>query len=451
MNTRRTVIRRLEAGISLVAVLFLAFVGGVAVAMYRLPPYHWIGRIENGLVDWKHNWRFYLGLEPHGTTPTDRTRGGVVTWDRDRAFEGVTLISAYGANGGELFAIDMKGTVLHRWQLDLETWLPRMRDLKRGFVPERRFAPTHGIWWPQKGRILVFTWLGLVAIDPCSRFLWRFEAGENEQFHHDVNVLENGQILLMTRRRVFEERADRPGLELGKAGFYWDDALVWLSPEGKLQRRVSLIDLFYSQGRLDLILASNERLYPESMSVDPLHSNNVDELPAAWADAFPLFEAGDLLLSLRNTNTIVVLDGEDLTVKWTMRGPFLRQHDPDFLPNGHIIVYDNRVGGAEPVFGPSRVLEIDPATQKIVWQWPDAAHEKQGFYDLIRGRLQQLPNGNLLVVNSLGGRILEIDRASGDIVWEWVNLVAPGRVGHVLNMHRTPGRSLPVATEACPG
>ena len=50
-----------------------------------------------------------------------------------------------------------------------------------------------------------------------------------------------------------------------------------------------------------------------------------------------------------------------------MTGPFVRQHDPDFLPNGNLLVYDNR--GGDPACGGSRILEIEPATQKMVWRY----------------------------------------------------------------------------------
>ena len=35
--------------------------------------------------------------------------------------------------------------------------------------------------------------------------------------------------------------------------------------------------------------------------------------------------------------------------RWAMAGPFRRQHDPDLLPNGHIMVFDNL--GGDPACG----------------------------------------------------------------------------------------------------
>ena len=52
-----------------------------------------------------------------------------------------------------------------------------------------------------------------------------------------------------------------------------------------------------------------------------------------------------------------------------MTGLFLGQHDPDFLPNGHLMVFDN-AGRRRPVAGRrSRIVEIDPATRAVVWSY----------------------------------------------------------------------------------
>src|SRR5689334_13365481 len=113
-----------------------------------------------------------------------------------------------------------------------------------------------------------------------------------------------------------------------------------------------------------------------------------------------------------------------------MTGPFVGQHDPDFLPNGHILVYDNRRGGADQALGPSRLLEIDPATRGIVWSYQGSDRER--FYSEGRGKVQLLPNGDLLAIEPDGGRAFEVARGSPDrIVWEYVNLVQPGLVGVV--------------------
>ena len=56
---------------------------------------------------------------------------------------------------------------------------------------------------------------------------------------------------------------------------------------------------------------------------------------------------------------------------------------------------------------------------------------EQPFYSSIQGKLEELPNGNVMAVEPEGGRIFEVDRASGEIVWEYINFLEPGYVGRV--------------------
>src|SRR5690606_39813819 len=88
---------------------------------------------------------------------------------------------------------------------------------------------------------------------------------------------------------------------------------------------------------------------------DPFHPNDAEPLRADMADAFPMFEAGDVLLSMRELNLITVVDIETGKMKWWRYGPWFKQHDPDFQPDGRITVLDNATGT-----GASRVLAIRP-------------------------------------------------------------------------------------------
>ena len=82
-----------------------------------------------------------------------------------------------------------------------------------------------------------------------------------------------------------------------------------------------------------------------------------------------------------------------------LSGSFVQQHDPDFLPNGHIMVFDNL--GGDPACGRTRILEIDPTLQTVVWSY-DGCGEKP-FDSERRGVQELLPNGNVLTVEPLPG------------------------------------------------
>ncbi len=59
------------------------------------------------------------------------------------------------------------------------------------------------------------------------------------------------------------------------------------------------------------------------------------------------------------------------------------------------------------------------------------------FYTEFMGKHQWLPNGHLLVTESLNGRGIEVDQ-SGEVVWEYRNFIEPGIVALTEEVSRLP-------------
>jgi hypothetical protein len=158
-----------------------------------------------------------------------------------------------------------------------------------------------------------------------------------------------------------------------------------------------------------------------------VHLNKIGELPSALAPAFPGFEAGDLLISLREQNMLAVIDPDSWRVKWHQVGPWLRQHDPEFNADGTLTVFNNNayryalLGGeqADPDLPLTSTIErVDPATHRTKTLYGNAEGER--FMSVIRGKQDPLPEGGLLITEFEAGRVFEVD-AGGDTVWEYIN------------------------------
>ena len=104
-----------------------------------------------------------------------------------------------------------------------------------------------------------------------------------------------------------------------------------------------------------------------------------------------------------------MIDPETGSVVWAEHGPWIGQHDAQFLNNGHLLVFDNK-GAASG----SRVLELDPQTQAFPWSYP--GESDPAFFSNERGECQRLPNGNTLIVVSAAGQILEVT-PSHEVAW----------------------------------
>src|SRR5262249_7698334 len=120
---------------------------------------------------------------------------------------------------------------------------------------------------------------------------------------------------------------------------------------------------------------------------------------------------GQVLFSMRELDAIAVLDVEKGTVVWAAQGPWRAQHDPQFLDNGRLLIFDN-LGSDRG----SRILEYDPVTQALPWSYPE--EDGNSFRSTNRGLCQRLHNGNTLIVDSEEQEIFEVTPQK-ECVWSF--------------------------------
>jgi hypothetical protein len=121
-----------------------------------------------------------------------------------------------------------------------------------------------------------------------------------------------------------------------------------------------------------------------------------------------------VMISLRDLDALIVLDMKSRKIVWAMRGGWIRQHDPDLLPNGSVLLFDNRGDDVKP--GGSRILELDPSSGRVLWSYTGSPGRK--FRSDKAGGQEMLPNGNLLISEDDNGRVFEVTREN-KIVWEY--------------------------------
>ncbi len=131
-------------------------------------------------------------------------------------------------------------------------------------------------------------------------------------------------------------------------------------------------------------------------------------------------------------NLILIIAPDSGRILWSW-GPGILDwpHMPTMLQNGHILVYDN---GAHRTY--SRVLELDPVSREIVWEY--RADPPEAFYSQTRGSSQRLANGNTLICESERGRVFEVT-PEGEVVWEFYNPdLRKGKRRLIYRMERIP-------------
>lgn len=172
------------------------------------------------------------------------------------------------------------------------------------------------------------------------------------------------------------------------------------------------INVLEIRRRIDDALGANPRGEPGRWLEDPIHLNDVDPLPRAWARQFPRFRGGELLLSARSLNLLLAIDPKSLQARWWRIGQTRGQHDPDWLPDGRIVVIDNR-----PARHDTTVVAIGPYSYERTVLF-DGQHDN--FYSRIRGRQEWHDNGLHTISSPQQGRALELG-AANQVMFEVFN------------------------------
>ena len=391
----------LPAVLFVLALLMVAFGYGYLSATRHYPPDGLIRLARDTVADWSKHWENDLGIEPNRNLVSARPgRQRVVTYHPDQLAQGLRLVAGLTAgrkalNGAVLLHAD--GTEMHYWPVDYALLDPEGPD------PENVLL--HGIAVFKDGSIVVNFDEGrvLARLDACGKIVWN----NRGWYHHAVSHSWDGTIWALN---WVEDSDTLDQLDVAN---------------GQLIQRISLMkDIILPHGSKGKFLA----MFPEGEDqlvtpVDPFHTNDVDVLSPDLAPAFPGFSTGDLLISLRSVNLVAVVDAKSHDLKWSRTGPWYRQHDPDFLPDGTISVFDNNMS-----FGASRIVAISPVTGK--YRTVYEGREGQPFYSWRRGQHKQLYNGNLLITESERGRVFEVD-SNGEMVWEYNNIYDDTRNGVV--------------------
>jgi len=306
--------------------------------------------------------------------------------------------------------IDMEGNVLHSINLD------RKNEI-RGYSQKSEFC--------KNGDIVCYFRDKMVArIDWNGLHKWQIKT----RAHHDFDIRPNEQIYILTRKDSVMRWRFLPVPVL-------EDMIYVISPEGKYQKTIGFLEplkkdippktvlRLYCRMIHPLNLAKimwkmlkAKRIFKASSVFDIMHTNSVD---VSEKNVPGLCSKDDILISIRDMNLVVIYSPKksDFVWKWGP-GEISGQHHAQFQENGNIMLFDNGTCRGIPVRNFSRVIEINPKTKQIEWEYTESPKEK--FFTTGGGENQKLPNGNVLITETCTGRVFEVT-TDGRKVWEFYN------------------------------
>jgi hypothetical protein len=396
---------RLVLWLFFLGLVSLGYLLGAAVIYFELPPGDFLRNAFRGGRAWfargKTSW-----------APTAKTTPASSQIDKpEKTCDGFTLYTT--DLGSQAMLINMRGQVVHSWTTRFSEIWPDAPHVRHPLGDDE--VNLWGFHLYPNGDLLVVLQghgdtpygYGLVKLDKDSRVLWKYSA----HVHHDVDVAEDGTIYALTQEIVHEmpkglESIPTPCLV---------DYLVLLSGAGKELGKIPILEAFQNSP-YSLLLSALEKpgarhsLQPDAdWNGDILHTNAVQVVSRERAARFPMFKPGQALISVRELDTIGVLDIESRAMVWAVRGPWRHQHDPQFLDNGRLLIFDN-LGSPQG----SRALEFDPRTRAFPWSY--TCESTAAFVTEARGMSQRLANGNTLIVDSDHGDLIEVTPGK-ELVW----------------------------------
>jgi len=334
---------------------------------------------------------------------------GVTFYNSQKADDGCTLFSTYNH---DVWLIDMEGYIVNRWRMPYrpgshQVLLPNGNLLFAGMIKSHT----------ELGLPIEMAGIGgiVLEVDWDSNLVWKATVPYQA---HDIRSMGDGHVLyaayhpdgILPHEIAAKVKGGRPGTEFN--GKIWGDVVREIDRDGKIVWEWKVY----------------EHLDPEIDIVEPLDNRNI----WGYINSLWICRDGNILMSLRNSCEVIKVDYETgRVIARYGKGRIFHQHDARELDNGNILVFDNGCQRHEYKPNYSRVVEIDPKTDEIVWEYK--ANLPSDFFSCVCCGSERVPNGNTVICESWQGRIFEVT-VEGELVWEYISPFVGSIVGMITTM-----------------
>jgi outer membrane protein assembly factor BamB len=374
----------------------------------------------------------------------------LIQYNASKAYEGYTLFSPM--NSDKTYLIDMIGNVAHVWVhkgdppgmhyvlLENGHILGNTRE-KLGPPPQDGTPRPTENPNPNKGLNFGGGAKGLKEVDWDGNIIWEYVPGPEEgSLHHDFSRLPNGNTMTNAWEHISIEEAiagGRNAKQTTEKGIA-TDVIYEIDPEGKVVWKWSAWDHrgMNSKKHLDVNFITNVLPQYRPANPDWLHFNALDYDPGTDRILVDSREVGELYIIDHKTGEIVYRWGNPGAYgagdppTFTTAGDqiLFGPHDAHWIKEGlpgagHILIFNN--GWARPPVNYSSIIEMDPETGEIVWEYK--AKSENSFYSHHISGAQRLPNGNTFICSGYHGHMFEVTK-EGEVVWEYINPVTSGGI-----------------------
>ncbi len=411
----------------MLALCALSFGYGVATMQFELFPYRLLKEAKLGWEAWasmetdRRNFpQAFERFEPQAPATPQARRLAEAAGTEHLLITGgpYQLLERCPKWGCIAWITDRAGGIVHTWEVDLDELWSGL-DGFSGDVTRLSLYPVGMTLGDDRSLVVTFqgrdtypVHIGIVKLDAGGDILWK----RFDNSHHWPAMDAEGQIYTPASRPLAgASRIGTTGVSLVcRTGEVRPDLIRVLSPQGEPLRELALFDAFVNSGYAGLFYSVRD-------GCNPTHLNSVALASPEVAKALPGAAAGDLLVSLRETSAVALLDGKTAAVKYLVSGRSAAQHAAHFLPDGSVLALDNL--GGERSLGGTRVVRIDLVTRASRTVFPKGGEE--GLLPVTTdtaGQIDVSADGRrALVAVTHQGRVIEIDVESGRPLWVYEN------------------------------
>jgi hypothetical protein len=358
---------------------------------------------------------------------------GVIRYSSEKAFDGYTLVSPGFSKTSYL--LDMEGNVVHKWVTPYTPGLYAELLPNGNLLRGGRLTGLPVMFGGSSGIVQEIDWNGKVVWE------WK-EMSPTYVQHHTFCRMPNGNTLVLGWEYKSNEEAIARGRDpktllwdgYPYAGIVhkglWPDYVREVSKDGKVVWEWHVWDhIGKGPDKIDINFILPQTPMVSYMRVaDWTHFNTVDYIP----------ETDQIILNSRNFGEFYLINHKTGKIEYRWGNPcaygkgrcpswiddgdqqLFGPHHVSRLANGNFLIFDN--GWFRPEGNRSRVLEVDPKTDKVVWEFKPKVGNS--FYTRYQGAAQRLPNGNTFITSSSQGHVFEVTGGKNpEVVWEWINPV----------------------------
>jgi len=376
--------------------------------------------LENG-IELDENW---MPVETNTQEKPFDSFSGLLREEPDFTDDGLLLVSAYSDRHqiSTIYLYDLKEEKrLWEWVPNHQQISEMTPDFDHGpFNPRHTFQSNHSLLL-EDGRILTTSGSGvLVMLDRNGDVIWTREGIH----HHSIERMADGNFVVAK--------------QLEKHESFIDDGYAIYTPDGELVEERSVLSILQRAGHGALVFGI-QAWSPISPGgpADPVHLNDVE--PIRVSDAY--VQEGDLAMSSRHLSTVFLYRPSEDRILWLHTGPWLTQHDVDYLGDGIFSVFDNALVRApvdrdleysrifqkrEPT---SNIRTFDMETGEFATPF-DRVFQERGLVTVTQGLHRHLRNGDVFIELQNQGQLMRLGPEG--IRWRYVsNLDKPGHVGEL--------------------